>query len=289
MIVYPGSPSGTGWVSSSFVTVSGDTALLPATDAAVLVSPTDSPTPVAAPVSGAAPSTPGKTGVTTQEINVRAGPASTYQSLGLIPKNTNLVITGRNEMSNWLQIEYPAGSTERGWVAALYVQLQNGLDGLPYYDNQGNLKGFATPAATSGPSPTVTIISPAAVDGDSRDAPAASVTFSPEQASAFTYSSDLSSPSGDSEDWIAFVPYSPNPGQATYLYMRLDCSGNGNISVELRTDGLPVADFQGLICGQYDVAVRVLGGKNYQLGLRADGSASELRYVNYTLKLETTP
>ncbi len=174
-------------------------------------------------------------------------------------------------------------------MAALYIQLNNGLDGLPVFDNQGKLKSLATPEATIGPSPTATIISPAAVDGDSREAPAASVTFSPDQISAFVYSSDLSSPNGDSEDWVAFTPYSPVPGQATYVYMRLDCSGNGNITVELRTDGAPVPDFQGLVCFQYDVAVRVLGGKTYQLGLHADGTATDLRYVRYTIKIETTP
>ena len=44
-------------------------------------------------------------------------------------------------------------------------------------------------------------------------------------------------------------------------------------------------DVQPLVCGMYDLAVKVIGGKEYMLVLTADGSGSDLRYVNYTLTL----
>ncbi len=284
-IVTDQSPNGTGWVTAAYVSgVEKDA--VPVVD--VPVAATALPPGVTAPPPATA--TPAaKTAVTTQMINVRAGPGTTFDALGMLQPNTPVTLTGRNETNTWIQVEYPAGTGQNGWVAALYLKIEVGLDGLPYYDNQGKLKGIPTPAATFGPSPTATIVSAAAPDQDSREKPAASVAFSPDGTRVFTYTSDVSSPTGDGDDWISFVPYSPNPGQATYVYISLKCTGNGNITPELRMDGALVADFQGFACGNYDVAVRVLGGKTYTLGLKADGSAVDLRYVRYDLTIQMAP
>jgi len=103
------------------------------------------------------------------------------------------------------------------------------------------------------------------------------------------YSSDLSSPFGDAADWVEFTLQTAQTGQAAVLYFALDCAGNGGVNVELRQDGLLAQDFPGLQCGQYDVAVRILGGKPALLKLSADGAVSDIRYVSYTLTISTQP
>jgi len=106
--------------------------------------------------------------------------------------------------------------------------------------------------------------------------------FSPDSAREFTFSSDLSSPDGDGTDWIAFTPYEPT-NQSTYVYFKLECSGNEGITARLEKDGVPVPDVKPLVCGNYDLAMKVLGGKEYVLVLSADGSGSLPRYTRYNL------
>ena len=51
-------------------------------------------------------------------LNVRQGPATDYPVIGRLNLNESAPITGRDQISAWWQIEFPAGSSERGWVAA---------------------------------------------------------------------------------------------------------------------------------------------------------------------------
>jgi hypothetical protein len=172
-------------------------------------------------------------------------------------------------------------------VAALYLKDPN-LNGLPYYDNEGKLVYTPTQVAHPGqPTPTPTSSSPAASDNDSQEAPAVRQTFSPDGASVLTYSSELSSPTGDDVDWVAFTAYGP-PNQSTYVYMRLDCTGNGGVTATLEKDGTLVKDSRQLACGNYDFAMKVLGGQEYMLVLRAGSSGGPLRYVKYTLTIKAT-
>jgi uncharacterized protein YgiM (DUF1202 family) len=96
---------------------------------------TPQPTQTTAPVS---PTPIGPTGHAKAQINVRVGPAQTFDSLGLLNKGDLVLITGRNLIGNWLQIEYPPASLKRGWVATDYIDLNGvNISKLPYYDNQG--------------------------------------------------------------------------------------------------------------------------------------------------------
>lgn len=282
MVIYPPNSSTTGWVAASFITLEGrEIASLPVLQAATpdLPLPTQ---PEASPTANPYFATIRTT------INVRAGPASTFASLGLIEAGKVVILNGRNQTNTWYRIYYPVGTQEIGWVAAAYVDAPN-LQGLPYYDNQGNLvyapeEGNAPGQATLTP----TAFSPAAGDGDSEQNPAVRLEFSPSGAESFSYSSDLSSPTGDDADWVAFVPYIPT-SEAGYVYARLDCKGNGGITASLRKQGRPVPDSPQLLCGQYGLALKVLGGQEYLLVLRADGSGGPLRYVSYTLTISLKP
>lgn len=282
MVIYPPNSSTTGWVAASFIKLEGrEIASLPVMQASApdLPLPTPlEPSPTVNPYFATIKNT----------INVRSGPASAFDSLGMIEAGKVVILNGRNQTNTWYRIYYPVGTEQVGWVAAAYVDAPN-LQGLPYYDNQGNLVYAPGEGGTPGqPTLTPTSFSPAAGDGDSEQNPAVRLQFSPSGAESFSYSSDLSSPNGDDADWVAFIPYVPT-SEAGYVYLRLDCKGNGGITASLRKDGLPLPNAPQLLCGQYGLALKVLGGQEYLLVLRADGSGGPLRYISYTLTISLKP
>ena len=91
-----------------------DTPTLPPTvtprPTATLVTP--SITPTVAPVEGT---------VTTQ-INVRAAPDKTAESLGLLKAGDKVQIIGQNPAGDWWQIQYTSSQTGTGWVSAAYIE-----------------------------------------------------------------------------------------------------------------------------------------------------------------------
>ncbi len=274
LVIYPPGSPNTGWALRQYLQTEGDVDALPVVEAAQAVSvPVNStPTPRA------------QTATLTHEINVRAGPSSAFSSLGMLAAGTVVNLTGRNQTDTWLQIAYPSAPEGVGWVAAAYASAEN-LQGLPYFDNEGKLLF----APTSAPNPgevtvTPTAFSQAGADGDSESNPGVRLVFSPDGARTLTFASDLSAPTGDNADWVAFTPYLPSP-EAGYIYARLDCSGNGGITAHLEKDGIPVPETTTLVCGMYDVALKVLGGQEYFIVLNADGSGGPLRYASYTLTL----
>lgn len=284
VVIYPLNSATTAWVTASYVQfASGDLSGLPVIESTAPAAPAgDGSQPAATP-------TPNQRFATLkQTINVRAGPASTYDTYGMLESGKVVVTTGRNEINTWIQIEFPGGADGRGWVAAAYVDGAN-LQGLPYFDNKGQLLFAPTAAANPGqPTLTPTGFAPAALDGDSEQKPGASLEFSPAGAQALSYSSELSAPNGDDVDWVAFIPYVPT-SEAGYVYVRLDCKGNGGVTAVLEKDSLPVPGAPQLLCGNYGMAFKVLGGQPYMFVLRADGSGGPLRYVSYTLTISTNP
>jgi uncharacterized protein YraI len=92
--------------------------------------PTETPLPPSA-----TPSLPN--GTVTAQINIRTGPASSFDSLGLLNPGDRVLITGRTLNGNWLQIEYSSGPAGRGWVAAAYITLNSDISKVPVFDNQG--------------------------------------------------------------------------------------------------------------------------------------------------------
>lgn len=293
VIIFSQSPTGQGWVTAQFVELAEEKEIedLTVIEAALPAEPAQ---PAGQPEAQASP-TPGeqkRTAKTTSQINARSGPASAFDSLGLLDANMTVVMTGRNQINTWVQIEYPADSGERAWVAAAYLSYEGFLDSLPAFDNEGKpilpaeTGGIATalPTTAAGGS-----YQPAVEDLDSADNPAVRLSFSPSGTRSIIYASDVSSPTGDNADWLEFTVNTPQSNQAAILYLELDCTGNGSITAELRQNGLLVSEFPGLICGQYDVAFKALSGVPYLLQLKADGSAADVRYVTYYFYISTTP
>jgi uncharacterized protein YgiM (DUF1202 family) len=160
-IEYPSGIDGKAWISGSILKIDGKVKSLPMfnvmgtpesaekdrakvdaamTGTALAVSGGDQSTPQPTAAEEPATITPtprGPIGSITAQINVRSGPASSFQSYGLIDPKTNVIITARTLNGLWLMIEYSASPTGYGWVAAEYVKFLSDISGLPYYDNSG--------------------------------------------------------------------------------------------------------------------------------------------------------
>lgn len=282
-IVYKDAPSGMGWVTATFILFQGETDKIPVVSATVETATAPEGTPGTPTPS---PTAAGRTSVVTAKINVRAGPATSFDSLGMIEADTKVTLTGRNEINNWVQIEFADSPDGKGWVAALYLKDAD-LRGLPVYGNDGKLITSGAPAFDPNqPTPTPTGFSPAVLDNDSPTQPGVRQTLSTDGNGTLIYSSELSSPTGDDTDWVAFTLDGPS-NQSSFLYFRLDCVGNDSIIVTLEKDGQPVPDVKPLQCGNYDLGMKVLGGQEYTLVLRAD-TAGTLRFVSYKLTIKAS-
>ena len=105
------SADGLGWVSADYV-VAYNAANVP-----VVTAP-----PPPAPVVTPPPPSSAPTGywvITTEPLNVRAGPGNEYPSYGKIPAGVPLQVTGAN--GNWLSVYLPALPGNIGWISGNYV------------------------------------------------------------------------------------------------------------------------------------------------------------------------
>jgi uncharacterized protein YraI len=261
-IVYPAGPDGKGWVNAAYIR------LLEATDVPVIGGEEDRL----------------NRGRALEALNVRSRPDSGSASLGILPAQTSLLLTGKSSDGKWLQIAYPPDSDERGWVAAAYVQSED-LDKLPLVSETGVLLGTVTPTVEV--IPTFTLL-PAPEDGDSAQAPVAQVTFSPQGARQFSFTGQVSAPDGDTEEWVAFTPYAL-VGQQVTMRFSLQCSGRGDLSVQLLKDGQPLAAFQGLKCGAEEQRLPLTAGQLYHLRFQIAGKPVSLQSVGYIITIANGP
>ena len=256
---FPNGDHGEGWGSANYIS-------------------TDSK-PNVPVTSGGSPSTEDRTnGETTQQINVRTGPGIAFDSLGMLNLGSSVVLTGKIPDGTWLEIEYDIGVEGKGWVFATYVQSDE-IEGLP-------IVAEAAEQATELAATAEPVYTPAPEDGDSSEEPAISVIFSATNSRAFNYSSDLSSPDGDFEDWVAFHPNSTE--DRVNLLIDLDCEGNGNLYVELWQGGIMLNEWGELKCGDSDYALSMFQGETYQFRLFSKFSRS-LKYISYKLQVRAAP
>ncbi len=264
-ILYPESPQGRGWVAAQYVTITpGEIVPLDAT-----------------------PTSAGPTGRVIQKLNVRSGPGTTFDTLGVLEPGVTVSLTGKNSSSSWFQIDYLAGPRGRGWVTSQYIQTDAAAN-LPVLDDFGN---SVTPTAAGTPSSPETIpsptVSPAIADGDSSGNPAVQVTFSAAGTNLFVYSSQVSAPQGDAEDWIKFTPYSFT-GTNARLIFDLTCSGNGTLAVELFQGSTLLSGWGRLGCGDSGKSILLASGLSYNLRLTpVDGVGLQL--VAYSLAVQNLP
>ncbi|HLO31209.1 MAG TPA: SH3 domain-containing protein [Anaerolineales bacterium] len=220
----------------------------------------------------------GNVAILQHQLNVRSGPGTDFNSLGTLDAQAVVKLTGKDPSGAWLQIDFEAGPEGKGWVNAAFVQAR-GVENLPIITEAGQVVGTGTPTGIP-LTPTPTLI-PAWEDHDSADGPIASVIFEPAGTQTLIYNGELSSPEGDSQDWIAFKPY----GRSVFL--ALDCKGNDSLKIEITENSLPTN--LEVACGAQMREIPVNAGSNYVIHLQAAPSTGELNYINYVLKIKAEP
>jgi hypothetical protein len=135
--------------------------------------------------------------------------------------------------------------------------------------------------------PSTPTVGPAYADGDSSVSPAIHVTFSATGTQLFVYSSQVSTPEGDAEDWIEFTPYAAI-GTNAHLDISLACTGNGTLAVELWQGGTPLSGWGTLACGETGKSILLPAGQVYLMHL-SPAPGDGLQLVAYTLTVKNNP
>lgn len=266
------------------------TATLPPTQ-----TPRPSPTPL--PPTPTPPVQPVE-GQTTSQLNVRSAPSAESDLLGTVYMFAKVQIVGKDAGGNWYLIQFPQSPSGTGWITAQFVQV-NGAPDVPIIaaatQSATGASAASPPAITeagppSGPeagdasTPILPAAhSPAPADNDSPQSPAVSLTLSAAQMRAFQYSSDVSSPQGDVDDWIQFA-LNGRSGQPMTVSVMLHCTGSGPLALELIQAGLRLQTWNDLPCGQASqLILSLFAGSPYTLRLLAGPSSSALNYAAYTV------
>jgi uncharacterized protein YraI len=215
----------------------------------------------------------GVSGLVIQKINVRNGPATSYASLGVLNPKDVVFITGKDPSGAWMKIEFPTSPDGSGWAALEFLQV-NDVDNLPVIGATSQ----PTQAAANTTVTQVAVMISALQDGDSKQSPLASTSFSPIGTSALQVNGDVSTPDGDKEDWIQFTSF----GKA--ITIQLTCSSS-TFSVEL-WNNITLEKSALLSCGEKK-AVTIDPSVPYFL--RLSEAATDLHYTHYTLSLEALP
>jgi uncharacterized protein YraI len=218
----------------------------------------------------------GNVAVIQEELNVRSGPGTDFNSLGTLNPQDVVSLTGKDPNGGWLQIEFASGPEGKGWVNAAFVQAQ-GVENLPIITEEGQIVGTGTPTSVP-PTPTTTLV-PAWEDNDSPASPVVRVILEPAGTQTLIYNGDLSFPQGDSEDWIAFQPYN------SLIFASLECKGNNALNLEMIEGNQTV--ILDIACGDEMKQIRVKPGLNYLLHLVANSATGNLQYTNYVLTIKT--
>ena len=266
-ILFAQAPDGKGWITAQYVEVKDK-------DAVPVIGAAPAPTSVNGSGSSSGPG-----GVVIQQVNVRSGPGTDFNALGTLNPKDVVTLTGKDANGIWFQIAFANGPDGKGWVTAAFVQA-SGTESLPIIGGGGDVIGTGTPTVIP---PTITPTLVAALqDNDSQQAPAVNITFSPAGTRSMIYSSDVSAPTGDAEDWIQFTPYNDS------ISADLICTGNGTLKVELWQNNAPLQNWGELSCGENKM-LRVTAGQSYLVRLIAHSTSGGLEYIHYTLSLSTIP
>ena len=269
-IIYPSGSQNRGWVTTQYIQSTG-IENLPVLGLVIL--PNGTPAPQAHLL---------------QKLNVRSGPGTHYESLGILPSDSLVWLIGRNQSASWLMIDYPIGPGGKGWIIANFVQAEN-IFILPIMDASGAplVETPSSQVTYNGDTPTPTFV-PAFEDGDSAINPSASVVFSPLGIQSFSFTSDISYPQGDQEDWIAFRSYASQPGAQAFLSASLTCIGNGSIQFEILKDSQPISNWGNLVCGNTKRKITLDGNSDYLFHLSIQG-VTDFRYAFYSLTVQNSP
>lgn len=122
------------------------------------------PTPTLAP----SPTAPGPRVEAYDDVNVRAGPGTEYDLVGIMVKGQTGVILARSPDSKWLQVVYIGGPDNTGWVYRDLIRVVGDVPSFPTI--------LPPPTPTLPPTPTPGVPAP---EGSSTPAPGQFPTFTP--------------------------------------------------------------------------------------------------------------
>lgn len=259
-ILYTQGVDGKGWVTAQYVTTAA--------------------TPEVPVVGGdGVNSNNGNVAIIQQQINVRSGPGTSFNSLGTLNAQDVVNLTGKNANGTWLQISFPtgAGPDGKGWVNAAFAQA-TGVENLPIITEAGEVVGTGTPTRIPF-TPTPTVL-PAWPDNDSATNPIISVAFEPAGTRALIYNGDVSAPEGDTQDWIQFTPYSRD------ILLEVTCIGS-ELNIELTPNGLTIPQTEGIRCGS-KMSIPTEPNLPIMIHIAAQPNGS-LKYTSYMIYIETIP
>ena len=263
-IAYPQAPGGMAWVIAQYINVQNK-------DTIPVIG-----VPAVSPTAEAGTETPSASGTVIQQINVRKGPGTEFDSVGMLNAKESAALTGRDASGSWLQIAYAAAPDGKGWVAAAFIQ-SAATDSLPVVGKAAAAVPPGTPTAiAASPSPTPAVAPP---DNDSAEAPAVSAILSPSGTRALIYSSEVSAPQGDTEDFVAFT------ASGSSVLASLACQGSGDLQMMLEGQAEAAPGSEGPSCGRSE-SFSVHAGQTYLLRLSILPSSGSASYVNYTLRIE---
>ena len=109
--------------------------------------PTPTPTPIATPIP-----TPKPDAVVNVKalLNLRSGPGTDYDVLGVLKEGDHLKVTGRNQADDWLRVVAPDG--QEGWVAVPLLEINVSFDDVAIIQ--------APPTPTPTATPTLELLPP---------------------------------------------------------------------------------------------------------------------------------
>jgi hypothetical protein len=139
------------------------------------------------------------------------------------------------------------------------------------------------------PSPISTqVLTTAIPDGDSAQSPATSITLSGASVRSFNYSSDISSPEGDAEDWVQFS-LDGQSGQQSIVAIMINCSGSSGLNIGLIQSTSLLDSWENIPCGQTrQLQLYLFAGAPYYLHLTPAQGNSPINYVAYTVSVQLT-
>ena len=250
-ILYAAGTDGKGWVTAQFVTTPNEL------NVPVVGGGTDSASP----------------GLVIQQLNIRSGPGTNFNALGILNPNDVVNLAGRNRDGAWLQIEFAGGPDGKGWVNAAFIKAHN-ADSLPIVSDLGAVLGTGTPLNTPLPPPPTIV--PAPLDFDSADAPLKTILFDRVGTQTLIYNGDVSVPDGDAEDWIAFTPYED------VIFVTIQCFGNGSLLVHVSGTDSEIK------CNEAEKIVAVQAGAVHLVHIQAESTSASMQYVNYTITIKAS-
>jgi hypothetical protein len=248
-ILYPDSSTGVGWVRAEFVQV----------DASAEI-----------PVVGVAAGSGGeRSGVVLSGINVRNGPGTGFESLGVLVQNDVVVVFGKDSSGAWIQIKFDDSPTGKGWAAAEFLEVEE-VASLPVVGTDETAQSGEPQAQTPAP----VSVQAAVMDGDSEQLPLAEFTLAPQALRAFQVTGNVSAPNGDAEDWVGFNV------EGLAVTIKLTCSAQ-SLRAELWNNG--IRSGMSPACGEIFILTAPPGSR-HQIRLFVESASGQV-YASYVLKV----